>query len=119
MASSWDRRSRGFVAQQRCFSSDAPPFALSCTPGGPKRRNGAQVQRLPAALNKRSVVLVAGVVAVAVNLFLYFGYWLPRTTPLIERIPSISSKSIPEVISKSRSEEHTSELQSRQYLVCR
>jgi hypothetical protein len=59
------------------------------------------VQRLPAALNKRSVVLVAGVVAVAVNLFLYFGYWLPRTTPLIERIPSISSKSIPEVISKS------------------
>jgi hypothetical protein len=62
------------------------------------------VQRLPAALNKRSVVLVAGVVAVAVNLFLYFGYWLPRTTPLIERIPSISKsipEAIPEAISKS------------------
>jgi hypothetical protein len=102
----WNFRGRGAYLRTRHkkISAKAPPFALSCTLGGPKRRNGAQVQRLPAALNKRSVVLVVGVVAVAVNLFLYFGYWLPRTTPLIERIPSISKsipEAIPEVISKS------------------
>jgi hypothetical protein len=35
------------------------------------------------------VVLVVGVVAVAVNALFYFGFYLPRTAPLIKDIPSI------------------------------
>jgi hypothetical protein len=45
-------------------------------------------------------VLVVGMVAVAVNVLFYFGYYLPRTAPLMERISSISM-SLPEAISKS------------------
>ncbi len=62
------------------------------------------MNRLEEALNKPVVVLVVGVVAVALNALFYFGYYLPRTAPLIERIPSISKslpEAIPEVISKS------------------
>jgi hypothetical protein len=61
------------------------------------------VTRLEEVLNKPRVVLVVGVVAVAVNVLFYFGYYLPRTAPLIERIPSIST-SLPEAISKSFTE---------------
>ena len=61
------------------------------------------MNRLEEALNKPAVVLVVGVVAVALNALLYFGYYLPRTAPLIERIPSISA-SLPEAISKPFSE---------------
>jgi hypothetical protein len=79
--------------------------------GGPKK-GGAQLNRLSTeALNKPRVVLVVGVVAVAVNVLFYFGYYLPRMTPLIEHIDSISkspleaiSKSVPEAISKSLAE---------------
>jgi hypothetical protein len=59
------------------------------------------VNRLSAeALNRPRVVLVVGVVAVAVNVLFYFGYYLPRTAPLIKDIASIS-KSVPEAISRS------------------
>jgi hypothetical protein len=61
------------------------------------------VKRLEQTLNKPTVVLVVGVIAVALNVLLYFGYFLPRTTPLVEQIYSIGT-SLPEAISKSDSE---------------
>jgi hypothetical protein len=61
------------------------------------------VSRLEQALNKPIVVLVVGVVALALNVLLYFGYFLPRTTPLVEQIYSIGT-SLPEAIGKSDSE---------------
>lgn len=41
------------------------------------------MRRLEQTLNKPIVVLVVGVVAVALNILLYFGYFLPRMTPLV------------------------------------
>ena len=88
--------------QRRFFLSEAPLFALSsCVLGGPKK-GGAQAKRLLEALNKPKVALVVGVVAVAVNVCLYFGYYLPRTAPLIEQIQSGNvNKPLPEAISNS------------------
>ena len=65
------------------------------------RREGLcpKVKRLLEALNNPKVALVVGVVAVGVNGLLYFFYYLPRMTPLIEQIQSID-KPLPEVISK-------------------
>src|SRR5215211_3548410 len=57
------------------------------------------MSRLEQTLNKPIVVLVVGVVAVALNVLLYFGYFLPRMTPLVEQINSIGT-SLPEAISK-------------------
>jgi hypothetical protein len=57
------------------------------------------VRRLEQTLNKPIVVLVVGVVAVALNVLLYFGYFLPRMTPLVEQINSIGT-SLPEAITK-------------------
>src|SRR5215212_8285772 len=62
-----------------------------------------QMSRIEQTLNKPIVVLVVGVIAVALNVLLYFGYFLPRTTPLVEQIYSIGT-SLPEAISKSDSE---------------
>jgi hypothetical protein len=59
-----------------------------------------QVSRLEQTLNKPKVVLVVGVLAVALNLLLYFGLFLPRMTPLIAHINPIGT-SLPEAISKS------------------
>ena len=50
-------------------------------------------------LNNPTVVLVVGVVAVAINVLLYFGYFLPRMTPLIAHLSPIGI-SVPEAISK-------------------
>jgi hypothetical protein len=61
------------------------------------------LKRLEQSLNKPAVVLVVGVVAVALNVLLYFGYFLPRTTPFVEQIYSIGT-SLPEAISRSDSE---------------
>jgi hypothetical protein len=61
------------------------------------------VKRLEQTLNKPIVVLVVGVIAVALNVLLYFGYFLPRTAPLVEQIYSIGT-SLPEAISNSDSE---------------
>jgi hypothetical protein len=57
------------------------------------------VRRLEQTLNKPIVVLVVGVIAVALNVLLYFGYFLPRMSPLVEQIDSIGT-SLPEAISK-------------------
>ena len=57
------------------------------------------MRRLEQTLNKPIVVLVVGVVAVALNVLLYFGYFLPRMTPLVGQINSIGT-SLPEAISK-------------------
>src|SRR5215216_6514231 len=57
------------------------------------------VSSLEQALNKPIVVLVVGVVAVALNVLLYFGYFLPRMAPLIAHISPIGI-SVPEAISK-------------------
>jgi hypothetical protein len=57
------------------------------------------VSRLEQTLNKPKVVLVVGVLAVALNVLLYFGLFLPRMTPLIEHINPIGT-SLPEAISK-------------------
>ncbi|HEY6714117.1 MAG TPA: hypothetical protein VI055_17825, partial [Rubrobacter sp.] len=58
------------------------------------------MSRLEQALNKPKVVLVVGVLAVALNVLLYFGLFLPRMTPLIAHINPIGT-SLPEAISKS------------------
>src|SRR3712207_3722438 len=65
------------------------------------RREGRcpKVKRLLEALNNPKVALVVGVVAVGVNGLLYFLYYLPRMTPLIEQIQSID-KPLSEVVSK-------------------
>ena len=60
------------------------------------------MKRLEQSLNKPTVVLVVGVIAMALNVLLYFGYFLPRTTPLVEQIYSIGT-SLPEAIGKSDS----------------
>ena len=66
------------------------------------------MSRLERTLNRPIVVLVVGVVAVALNVLLYFGYFLPRTSPLVAHIkpigislPDVISKSVPEASSKS------------------
>ena len=47
------------------------------------------MSRLEQTLNKPIIVLVVGVVAVALNVLLYFGYFLPRMKPLIAHINPI------------------------------
>src|SRR5215217_2951827 len=64
------------------------------------------MSRLEQTLNKPVVVLVVGVVAVALNVLLYFGYFLPRMTPLIAHLSPIGV-SVPEAISKSGTESGT------------
>src|ERR671910_3243337 len=97
--------------QQRRYSGEVSPFALSYIPGEQRRGVTTRVSRLEQTLNKPKVVLVVGVVAVALNVLLYFGYFLPRMTPLIAHInpigtslPDVISKSDPEASSKSDSE---------------
>jgi hypothetical protein len=63
-----------------------------------------QVSRLEQTLNKPKVVLVVGVLAVVLNVLLYFGLFLPRMTPLIGHINPIGT-SLPEAISKSDPED--------------
>src|SRR5918911_5020046 len=58
-----------------------------------------QMSRLEQTLNKPVVVLVVGVIAVALNVLLYFGYFLPRTTPLVAHLSPIGV-SVPEAIGK-------------------
>jgi hypothetical protein len=55
------------------------------------------VSRLEQTLNKPMVVLVVGVVAVALNVLLYFGIFVPSMTPLIANIHSLGT-SLPEAI---------------------
>ncbi len=55
------------------------------------------MNRLEQTLNKPMVVLVVGVVAVALNVLLYFGVFVPRMTPLIANIHSLGT-SLPEAI---------------------
>jgi hypothetical protein len=56
------------------------------------------VSRLEQKLNNPTVVLVVGVVAVALNVLLYFGLFLPRMTPLIAQInPPSGSPPPPEL----------------------
>jgi len=59
-----------------------------------------QMSRLEQTLNKPVVVLVVGVIAVALNVLLYFGYFLPKFSPLIAQINPIGI-SLPEAISNS------------------
>jgi hypothetical protein len=68
-----------------------------------RREVRTQMSRIEQTLNKPIVVLVVGVIAVALNVLLYFGYFLPKTTPLVEQIYSIGT-SLPEAISKADSE---------------
>src|SRR5215207_5139878 len=58
---------------------------------GHRRAVPKQVSRLEQKLNDPTVVLVVGVVAVALNVLLYFGYFLPRMTPLIAHINPVGS----------------------------
>jgi hypothetical protein len=82
--------------QQRRYSGEVSLFALSYIPGEQRRGVTTSVSRLEQTLNKPKVVLVVGVVAVALNILLYFGYFLPRMTPLIAHINPIGT-SLPEV----------------------
>src|SRR5215204_5944474 len=65
-----------------------------------KEWGATQMSRLEQTLNKPVVVLVVGVIAVALNVLLYFGYFLPKFSPLIAQINPIGI-SLPEAISKS------------------
>jgi hypothetical protein len=58
------------------------------------------VGRLEQTLNNPTVVLVAGVIAVALNALLYFGLFLPRMAPLIAHMNPIGV-SPPEAIGES------------------
>src|SRR5918999_5109266 len=58
------------------------------------------MSRLEHKLNNPTVVLVVGVLAVAINVLLYFGYFVPRMTPLIAQINPVGT-SLLEAISKS------------------
>jgi hypothetical protein len=58
------------------------------------------VGRLEQTLNNPFVVVVAGVIAVALNVLLYFGLFLPRITPLIAHMNPIGV-SPPEAIGES------------------
>src|SRR5215203_3211311 len=91
-----------YIPHQRNFSSEASLRALSCILGD-QRRGGSQMSRLEHTLNRPDVVLVVGVIAVALNILLYFGYFIPRTTPIVEQVYSIGT-SLPEAIGKSDSE---------------
>src|ERR671910_874611 len=82
--------------QQRRYSGEVSLFALSYILGEQRRGVTTPVSRLEQTLNKPKVVLVVGVVAVALNILLYFGYFLPRMTPLIAHISPIGT-SLPEV----------------------
>ena len=82
--------------QQQRYSSEVSLLALSCILGERRRGVTTRVSRLEQTLNKPKVVLVVGVVAVALNVLLYFGYFLPRMTPLIAHINPIGT-SLPEV----------------------
>src|SRR5215204_33369 len=66
---------------------------------GHRRAGPKLVHRLEQKLNNPTVVLVVGVVAVALNVLLYFGYFLPRMTPLIAHLSPIGI-SVPEAIGK-------------------
>jgi hypothetical protein len=55
------------------------------------------VSRLEQKLNNPTVVLVVGVVAVALNVLLYFGLFLPRMTPLIAQINPVDTSPPPEL----------------------
>jgi hypothetical protein len=65
-----------------------------------KEWGATQMSRLEQTLNKPVVVLVVGVIAVALNVLLYFGYFLPKFSPLIAQINPIGI-SLPEAISNS------------------
>ena len=86
--------------QQRSYSGEVSPFALSYIPGEQRWGVTTRVSRLEQTLNKPKVVLVVGVLAVALNVLLYFGIFLPRMTPLIAHINPIGT-SLPEAISNS------------------
>src|SRR3712207_8593004 len=83
--------------------------------------------RLSSALNRwQTVVVVTVVFVVPVNAFLFFFSYLPNTTtaPVSpeDTAPKTTFESMDPtttLLRLDRSEEHTSELQSRQYLVCR
>ena len=75
-------------------------FAIYYAHGNQRRGVTTRVSRLEQTLNKPKVVLVVGVVAVALNVLLYFGYFLPRMTPLIAHINPIGT-SLPEAIRNS------------------
>ena len=73
------------------LSNDASRTRLRCVrytvySRDPGRVVPDQVSRLEKTLNNPRVVLVAGMVAVALNILLYFGVFLPRMTPLIEHV---------------------------------
>jgi hypothetical protein len=55
------------------------------------------VSRLEQKLNNPTVVLVVGVVAVALNVLLYFGIFVPRMTPLIAQINPVGTSPPPEL----------------------
>jgi hypothetical protein len=77
-------------------------FAIYYALANQRRGVTTPVSRLEQTLNKPKVVLVVGVVAVALNVLLYFGIFLPRMTPLIAHINPIGT-SLPEAISNSDS----------------
>ena len=71
-----------------------------------------RVSRLEQTLNKPKVVLVVGVLAVALNVLLYFGLFLPRMTPLIAHMNPIGT-SLPEAILPGASSKSDSEAGSK------
>jgi hypothetical protein len=94
------KNSPNHVRTQRHFSGAIWLLALSCVSGESKKGGGGNVSRIEQSLNKPVVVLVVGVVAVALNVLLYFGYFLPKMKPIIGNMNPIGI-SLPDAISKS------------------
>src|SRR5215217_7395486 len=86
-------------------------LCYSCALGAQRRGVLNLVSRLEQTLNKPIVVLVVGVLAVALNVLLYFGVFLPRMTPLIAHLNPIGT-SLPEAISNLRGPEESNKSDS-------
>ena len=84
---------------RRRSPGEAPLFALHlCTRRATDGGVPDHVRRLEQRLNNPWVVLVAGVIALVLNVLFYFGVFVPRVAPLIGQAYAIGA-SVPEIVS--------------------
>lgn len=84
---------------RRRSPGEAPLFALHlCTRRAKDGGVPDHVRRLEQRLNNPWVVLVAGVIALVLNVLFYFGVFVPRVAPLIGQAYAIGA-SVPEIVS--------------------
>jgi hypothetical protein len=76
----------------RVLKSEVAALLQSCTPERAKK-GGARTRRVLEMLNTLIAVLAAVVVIVALNAFLFVGYYLPRTPNAWRKYCDVWSKS--------------------------